>query len=217
MGAYLHILNLYPDLVEKAQEYNYPASSVCILSGNELELQQKFPETYANLQSCKHNRDRRTPFEYGRDLVASWLFEDFLMESLSNAGLIVSGAGADKNREVLPATKVSSSSDCIVSYNGKTRLLELMSDYNGYWAKYGKMELRDAKFQKMKNSASLFLGISTIDNKYILLDMNKEFESTFIPSYSLYGHKPAYSIKLPKSSMKDLDFPQLADDIKNMM
>lgn len=217
MGAYKHMLGLYPDLVEKAKSYNYPESSVCILKGNELELQQQFPETYNNLLSCRHNRDTRTPFEYGQDLVASWLFEDFLMENLTNAGLVVSAAGADKTREVLPHTKVSSSSDCVVSYNGKERLLELMSDYTGYWAKNGKIELRDAKFKKMQDSKSLFLGVSTMDNKFILLDIGEDFESKFIPSYFLYGYKPAYSIKLPKESMKSLDFTQLATDIKQMI
>ena len=94
-----------------------------------------------------------------------------LMRSLSAAGLTVSGAGADKSREVLDSSRVSASSDFLVSYKGKTRLLELMSDYTGYWSRYGKMDLRDDKFMKMQDSSSLFLGISTVDNKYILLDM----------------------------------------------
>ena len=205
--------NLHPDLVDKAKQYGYPESSICILSGDGAKLKVEFPETYKNLNSCKHNRDSRTAMEYGQDLVASWLFEDYLMESLQDAGIAIIGAGADKNREVLPVTKVSASSDCVVSYDGKERLLELMSDYTGYWAKYGKMELRDAKFTKMKSSKSLFLGVSTVDNKYILLDMCGEFEVKFIKSYFLYGGKPAYSVKLPKKSMKDLDFHILASDI----
>ena len=65
----------------------------------------------------------------------------------------------------------------------------------------------------MKNSSSLFLGVSTKDNKYILLDMSREFEATFIPSYFLYGGKPAYSVKLPKAEMKELDFNALVEDI----
>lgn len=217
MGAYKHMIGLYPDLVEKARAYNYPDSSVCVLNGDELELQTKYPNTYRNLLSCRHNRDSRTPFEYGQDLVASWLFEDFLVENLMNSSLDISGAGADKDREILPHTKVASSSDCIVSSNGKQRLLELMCDYTGYWTETGKMELRDAKFKRMQDSKSLFLGVSTTNNKYILLDMSGEFEAKFIPAYFLYGYKPAYSIKLPNSSMKDLDFAQLASDIKKIL
>ena len=47
----------------------------------------------------------------------------------------------------------------------------------------------------------------------ILLDMGGEFESIFIPSYSLYGGKSAYSVKLPEQSMKVLDFQVLASEI----
>lgn len=207
------MIGLFPDLLEKAKSLGYPESSICILSGDEALLKSKYPEAHKNLFSCNHNRDRRTPMEYGQDLVASWLFEDMLMDNLQKAGVSVVGAGADKNREVLSNAKVSASSDCLVSYNGKERLLELMSDYTGYWAKYHKMELRDSKFTKMQESKSLFLGISTTDNKYILLDMSEEFDFTFIPSYFLYGGKPAYSVKLPKESMKDLDFSKLAEKI----
>ena len=211
------MIGLYPDLIEKAKSFNYPGSSICILEGDEVRLKKDFPQAYQNLFSCNHHRDRRTPMEYGRDLVASWLFEDYLMESLQNEGIDVEGAGADKNREVLPNTKVSSSSDCLVSCAGKKKLLELMSDYTGYWAKNKKMELRDSKFKKMQDSKSLFLGISTVDNKYILLDMSGEFDFTFISSYFLYGGKPAYSVKLPKEAMKPLDFKALATEIKELI
>ena len=132
-------------------------------------------------------------------------------------------AGADKGRGSLLNTKVSASSDFIVSNEGKRRFLELMSDYTGYWARNGKMELRDSKFKRLQELNSLFLGVSAIDNKFILLDMGGEFESIFIPSYSfesifipsysLYGGKSAYSVKLPEQSMKVLDFQVLASEI----
>ena len=43
--------------------------------------------------------------------------------------------------------------------------------------------------------------------------MGGDFDAKFIESYFLYGGKPAYSVKLPKQSMKDLDFHILASDI----
>lgn len=203
----------FPDLVDMARRLGYPKSSICILSGDETQLVSVFPDTYKNLLSCIHNRDKRTSMQYGQDLVASWLFEDMLMGELQESGISISKAGADRNREILSNARVSSSSDCLVSYNGRERLLELMSDYSGYWAKYHKLELRDSKFTKMQESKSLFLGISTEDKKFILLDMSERFDFTFIPSYFLYGGKPAYSIKLPKNLMEDLDFSKLAERI----
>lgn len=217
MGAFEHMSRIYPDLVKKAIEHNYPESSICILQGKLQRLKEEFPQIYSNLMSCGHHRDRRTPLEYGQDLVSSWLFEDSLMQELENRGLCISKAGADKNREILANAKVSASSDCTVSYNEKDRLLEIMNDYTGYWARYRKMELRDSKFSKLQESKSLFLGISTVDNKYILLDMSKEFEYKYIQSYFLYGGKPAYSIKLPKDIMKELDFTILAKEIMDLI
>ena len=89
MGAYKNMLGLYSDLLEKARSYGYPESSICILSGDESKLKSEFPDTFSNLNSCKHNRDSRTAIEYGQDLVASWLFEDYLMENLQIAGMSI--------------------------------------------------------------------------------------------------------------------------------
>lgn len=205
--------SLCHDLADKARAYGYPESSICILRGDETRLRLEYPDAFSNLNSCGHNRDARTAIEYGRDLVASWLFEDFLTENLAKAGIKIEAAGADKDREILLNTKVSASSDFIVTNDGKKRFLELMSDYTGYWARNGKMELRDSKFKRLRELNSLFLGVSAVDNKFILLDMGGEFESMFIPSYSLYGGKSAYSVKLPEQSMKALDFQVLASEI----
>ena len=145
MGAYNGMSQLLGDLVPIAESLNYPESSISVLRGDMQELQEKHPQTYNNLMSCRHNRDTRTPLEYGQDLVASWLFEDYLMKKLSEVGLAIAGAGADKNREILPNVKVSASSDCEVSYQGKTRGLEVMNDYTGWWKKTHHIDLRDQK------------------------------------------------------------------------
>ncbi len=215
MGAFLQMKNLYPDLIQRAKELDYPASSICILEGNEIRLRESFPEAYNNLLSCRHNRDARTPIKYGQDLVASWLFEDMLMLDLKQAGIDIQKAGADKNREVLSSQKVSSSSDCLIRYKDKEILLELMCDYTGYWAKTHRMDLRDSKFEKMRDSQSLFLGVSLIDNTYILLDFTKEIEAKYIQSHWPYGGKPAYSVKLSQEQFHQLSFESISFDIKS--
>lgn len=217
MGTFEQVSLLMGDLAKIARRLNYPESSICVLTGDLEQVKTMFPQTYSNLMSCGHHADKRGPLVYGKDLVASWIMEDYLMENLKEAGVEIQGAGADKKREILSNARVSTASDCLVSYGGKERPLELMSDYTGYWAKYKKMELRDAKFKKMQDSKSLFLGVSTADKKYLLLDMSQEFEFKFIPSYFLYGGKPAYSIKFPKEKLNDFDFKAIAEEIKSLI
>ena len=47
--------------------------------------------------------------------------------------------------------------------------------------------------------------------------MSKDFDIMLIPAYIPYGRKPAYSIKLSKDLLKDLNFRHIADDIKNFI
>jgi hypothetical protein len=217
MGAFIEMTNLVGNLTTVATEFNYPESTKCILSGDENRLRIEFPQTYSNLMSCNHHRDNRSPIEYGRDLVASWLFEDYLINELTKVGLSIIGAGADKNREVLPNTKVSSSSDCIVSYNGKRRGLEIMNDYTGWWKKTNKIDLRDQKYNKIDRTNSIFLGISNSDNTYILINKISDYPSKFIPAHGPYGFKPAYRVTITDADLKPLDFETIANQIKTLL
>jgi len=217
MGAYSGMSQLLGDLVPIAKKLNYPESSIAVLKGDMQELQDKHPQTYSNLLSCRHNRDRRSPLEYGQDLVASWLFEDYLMKELSEAGLSISGAGADKNREILPNVKVSSSSDCEVTYKGKSKGLEIMNDYTGWWRKTHHIDLRDQKYSKIVRTESMFLGVSNSDNTYVLIKKMANFPSKFIQAHAPYGFKPAYQLTITDEDLKPLDFKAIATQIKGYL
>ena len=106
--------------------------------------------------SYRHNRDNRTPIEYGQDLVASWIYEDSLMAELKKCGLEIECASADKNREILTTAKVSAASDFRVGAGGSYRKLEIMNEYKGYWSKYRRIDLRDDKFNKPNNEDTIF-------------------------------------------------------------
>ena len=210
MSTFSEIQQLFPKpLQEIAKELNYPKSTICVLSGNEPELISKYPETHRNIQSCHHNRDARSPLQYAMDLAASWVMEDYIIEQLRNNGLIVSRAVEDKERIILAGAKVSSNSDCLVELDGKCRKLELMNDYKGYWNRYKKMDLRDDKFIKLQNEKSLFLGVSTSDKKYLLLNFAKEIDAVYNSFHFAY-HKPAYSIKVTPNMLKVLDYSDIA-------
>ncbi len=218
MGAYNELSkNFFKDIVQTARDFGYSESNILILLGQENELKERYPEVYSNLVSCNHNRDKRTYIEYGRDLVASWLFEDVLVRSLSNSGIVITLSGADNNREILSNTKVSSNSDTTISYNGHSIQMELMSDYTGYWSRANKIDLRDDKYLRLKRTNSLFLGVSTVDTKFILLDFRKEIEHTYFKYYRPYGGKPCYSVKINQSDLHPFKVEVLIEKLKELL
>ena len=212
-------LNAYykQGIVQKAKELNYSDANVLILLGDEEALKSKYPDVYANLLTCKHNKDSRTYIKYAQDLVASWVFEDDLMSQLAAGGLIIQGAGADKERKILSRAKVSAGSDFLVSWQGKQVLLELMSDYSGYWKRNGYLDLRDSKYNKLKNSSSLFLGISTQDQKFLFLDFSTDIDATFVEHHPPYGFKPAYQVHFDRENLLPFDVKRLVEVIKSAM
>ena len=78
MSAFIGVKALLGDLIPIAVSLHYPDSSICVLKGDINVLKRDFPQTYSNLTSCNHNKDNRTFIEYGQDLVASWIYEDYL-------------------------------------------------------------------------------------------------------------------------------------------
>ena len=139
------------------------------------------------------------------------------MKELTGAGLNIEGAGADKNREILPNTKVSSSSDCTVSYQGRQRGLEIMNDYTGWWKKTHHIDLRDQKYNKIVRTNAIFLGVSNSDNSYVLIDDMASFPSKFIQAHAPYGFKPAYQLTITDANLCPLDFKALATQIKGLI
>ena len=184
-------------LVEKAEELGYSADNILILKGKMDELRRKYPETYSNLYTCDHNRDKRAPEEYAKDLVASWVFEDYILYCLKNDDFEISLEGADKERRLLPHSDVKSDSDFLLVKNGVSVLIELATDYINYWKTCGKIDLRDSKYKKLSDSGSILLGISILDRTFFIIDFrDKNINADYFPMYKPYGYKPAYSINL---------------------
>lgn len=218
MGAFNELSkHFFHDIVTKAREMSYSESNILILEGNEEELRNRFPQVYSDLLSCNHNRDMRTPIQYGQDLVASWLFEDCIVNELKNNGFDIKLAGADCNREILSNSKVSSNSDTLISLNGKSRQMELMSDYTGYWSRTKHIDLRDEKYNKLKNTSSLFLGISTTDTCFILIDFSKNVTHKYDPCHRAYGGKPCYTIQIASNDLIKFTIQSLVSTIKNAL
>ncbi len=200
MSTFDHVTNVFGcplDLV--ALQYGYSPENICILAGDEARLIREYPTAYSNVLSCAHHSDRRAPFEYAQDLVASWLIEDYYLGMLSQAGLTINLNGADRERKILRNTKTSTSCDFNVSYNGSSRRCELMNDYGGFWFQYSKLHLRDNKYEKLANDGALLLAISVSNNQFAFLDFSNRIPARYIASHRPYGGKSAYEIDIPNS------------------
>lgn len=205
-------------IITIAKKFNYSEDNILILENNEIELEKQYPETYSNLLSCKHNRDCRTPMQYAQDLVCSWIFEDYLMAELENKGLEINLSGEDRNRKILKSTKVSSSSDYLVSVNNKLIYIELANDYTGYWQTKKQCDLRDDKFLHIKKGVegadySFLLGIDFKNTCYFLVDVNNDENNiTYIPFHYAY-HKPVYSINLKNIKLEYFSIDNIYNSI----
>lgn len=196
-----------------AKKLNYSESNILVLEGNEEKLKTLYPDVYANILSCVHNRDGRSPMEYARDLVSSWLFEDFMVQKFNSLGYNLYLSGKDKERVILANSKVGSDSDVIFEYDNLKLNIEIMNDYTNYWQRYNTLELRDNKFNKLLQTNSVLLAISLINRTYSIISINKELDYKYIPSHDHYGGKPAYQINL--KSIKFYNF-KIADIIENL-
>lgn len=211
------ISTLLGDLVSIATKLCYPDSSICVLNGDETNLKNKYPEIFKKLESCRYNSDKRSPIKYGQDLVASWVYEDFLISTLTDMGLQIKKTGTDRNREILANTDISASSDCTVTYNEISRKLELMSDYKCCWNKYKKIDFRDKKYIKMCDEKAIFLGVAPLKHQYVILDFSIKPKAKLIPHHYPYGNKPVYQIKIMKSNLQNIDFKKIAEEIQNLL
>ena len=206
-----NFFNMHLDVLARKLEYS--EDNILILQGNEEKLKTNYPETYRNLLSCVHNRDSRNLMEYARDLVASWIFEDFMVEKFNQLGYTLTLSGKDKNRKILPNTKVGSNSDTIFEYHGKQINLEIIADYGLYWERHKALDLRDDKFNKMLSENAVLLAISIIDKKFALIPINNSLSITKISCHVPYGYKPATRINLDNISFYDFNVSDIINQL----
>lgn len=200
-----------------AKKLNYSESNILILEGNEEKLKTLYPDVYQNILSCVHNRDGRTPMEYARDLVSSWIFEDYMVQKFNSLGYNLYLSGRDKERVILSHSKVGSDSDVIFEYDNDKLNIEIMNDYSNYWEKHNTLDLRDNKFKKLLQTKSVLLAVSLINKKYSIITINKELEYRYIPSHQPYGGKPAYQIDLSCIEFYNFKIFDIIEKLKEVM
>lgn len=204
-------------LINISRKLNYSDENILIISYKDEEIYKGYNDVIENLKSCNHNRDSRELLEYARELVFSWIFEDYILLNLSIFDLVVTLNGKDSERKILSTSKVKTDDDLEITYQGKKIHCEIVIDYGGYWSNRKTIELRDNKFKKMvdrsKNNLELLLGFDLKNKMYFLVNINQNTNATFIPFHYPF-QKPAYSLKIFKADLKEFKFYNVANDIK---
>ena len=216
--TYTELCNFFEMPLEHlATNLNYSESNILVLEGNEQKLKTLYPQVYEDILSCIHNRDTRSPMEYARDLVSSWIFEDYLVHEFNTLGYNLYLSGKDKERVILPENKVGSDNDVIFEYDNFELKVEIMNDYSNYWQRSNTLDLRDNKFNKLLQTDSVLLAISLKSRTYAVIPINKDLEYKYIPSHRFYGYKPAYQINLKNIRFYKFDVADIIENLKDFI
>jgi hypothetical protein len=162
-----------------------------------------------------HLRGERSGAEYGADLVLGWIVEDAFRLWTIDAGIASELAGNDRNREFLGPEQISAASDFLVGIR-KPRKLELATDYNGYWKRHNKYDLRDSKFKKLCTESALLFLIDVANSKGAVLDLsNPDALDVRRTEFHFIYKKSAYTIH----GVRDLliPIPEATDRIKQLV
>ena len=198
MGAYEGVRKFFGgNLCDLARELGYRNDNICVLTGDAITLQRLFPDTYNCIMSCTHNRDDRFPIQYAQDIVASWLFEDYLVSSFSNLGRRLVLTGGDRDRILLRNSQVSSASDCVYISPTRSLKVEIMNSYTPFWKTYRRLHLRDSKYNQLCNEHGVLLCIDMSDNSFAIIDFTQNGpHARRILNHRPYGGKTAFEISL---------------------
>ncbi len=220
MGAYEGMNHhLEKSIVDYAIYFGYHESNIMILNGDLDGLKQNHNNIYKNLMTCDHHKDNRTPLQYGRDLVASWIFEDYIYEALKKAGICIERSGADLNRMILPNTKTSTESDFMITGpNGNQIKVELVNDYTGFWSRTGTLHLRDNKYAHLRESKSLLLAIVLTPDvqKFTIFDFRQDIPAKYISHHPAYG-KPAYELTVSQDALYDFNIANIKHNLEEIL
>ena len=206
-------------VADVARQFGYGNSAVALVDKNRtVPYSKQYPKEYANLASCKHQRDSRTEDEYGMDIVATWTVENFIVLRLEEAGCKVTLSGADRRREILPSGKVEGTADMTVSY-GKygPRKVELVCDGTEFWARTGKMHLRDEKFSHLVKENAILLGIDMMNRKFYMLDASALSGSDAVKKLKRHPvwKKPAVEIDLKTATAALITGRDTGENMRN--
>ena len=145
------------------------------------------------LEKCNHAlRDKRTPQQYGTEIIRAWLIEDCVDAALTNRGASVQNTGCDSDREFYDPEKLQELGKQTPDLKADNRHIEIVVDWNNYWERKNQIDLRINKVDTMFDYNAILLGIVPASNLLLVIDFNKENRSdwkrTEIKGYGKTGY-----------------------------
>ena len=216
MGAYEGLSKYFANgVLHKAHELGYGEFLISILKGDEEILEQKYNSVWNELKKCKYHIEDKTPIDFGRDMISTWMFEDCVIGTLKKSGLDITYGKDYVNRKKFTTRPDTLNNSVFINTPTQTFSLIIRSDYTGAWTKTGTLVLRESQYKKLKNKNMILLGLSTIDDKLIILNHTSLSKIRHIESYEPYNNKSVYEIDIPESSICEFNKTNIVKEIKN--
>ena len=216
MGAYTGLSKYFGNgIINKANELGYGEFLMSILKGDKEILEQKYNSLWNTLKICTYYTENKDPIEFGRDMVATWMLEDCVLGALKKSGVDISYGKDYLTRKRFTTNADKLDNTIIINTPTKTISLFIRCDYTGAWTREGTLVLRESQYKRIKDKKMILMGLSTIDNKLILLNHTSLSNVTHIESYEPYYGKPVYSLNIPESSITTFSIPNMINEIKS--
>lgn len=216
MGAYEGLSRYFNGgVLQKANELGYGEFLISVLKGDVETLERKYNSVWDTLKNCKHQIAGREPLDYGKDMIATWMFEDCVVGALRKSGLNISyGKDYLTRKKFTPRPDKLDTSVIITTSEGNFNLI-IRCENTGAWTRTNTIILREPQYKKLKNKKTILMALSTVDNKLILLNHGDISEAIHIDSYEPYDGKSVYSLILPNTAVRKFTIPTMVDEIRN--
>lgn len=196
----------------------YLLKNALIDCDNENTLKNKLESLTPNTD---HHRDYRNVIDYVSNIFLNWLIEDILVFYLKTNNFSVKLVGNDADRTLLSGVHTSHTPDILIN---EILYIDIISnfpykDQKSFWHSKRFLDLRDHKYEALKNYRAILLGIIILDCTYLWLDISQLPESRITRSVANeFGKKQSFRIYLNEDELNTKSITSfLTDQIKKTL
>lgn len=159
----------------------------------------EFEEAMNRVCNLPFLKDKRTPVEYGIDLICGWLMEDVAIAFLKSRGLSPEKNGSDAGRVFLKDYQITTNSDLIIA----GRHFDVYFDSKNIWHNTGSMDIRESKWNSLRAVNGIVLCFSV---EGIAIVRTEHEENLGVWENPWWGFKRAVSVGNMKSRLLPPEF-----------